>query len=217
MLTPTQVHSSVDFTVSNGYALNEYETRNIEYPMEQLILGTGDAHVIPICQRLIAALIPEEDYGSGSEDLKVEAYGTEFDLDGELESNSLDHQSLVSFQVAGHTTFNSYRITGKPEHDELETNILSIPNKSMNSNFGHSINGLILDQASMASRACSDFQYCNMQLNEKILLEIQSIGIYPETVVGLILQPKFLFLFCIYFVQLYCFIYQLYLITNLVF
>ncbi|KAH7519238.1 hypothetical protein FEM48_Zijuj08G0014700 [Ziziphus jujuba var. spinosa] len=182
VLTPAQVNSSVDFTVSNGYVSNEYETRNIEYPIEQLVLGTGDAHVIPICQRLIAALISEEDYGSVSEDLKVDAYGPEFDLDGELESNNLDHHSLVSFQVAGHTTFNGYRITGKPENDERETNILSIPNKSMNSNFGHSKNGLISDQALMASRACSDFQYCNMQLNEKILLEIQSIGIYPETV-----------------------------------
>lgn len=183
-LTPTQVHSSVDFTVSNGFGLNEYERRSGEFPLEQVVSGTGDAYVIPLCQRLIAALISEEDCGNGSEDLKVDVYGPEFDLDGELESNSLDHQSLVSFQVARHAAFNGYRITGKPENDEPETDMISIPDKSMNSNFGRSVNGLLSDQALMPNRTLTEFQYADMQLNEKILLEIQSIGIYPEQVVG---------------------------------
>lgn len=189
-LTPMQVHSSVDCTVSNGFGLNEYERRISEFPLEQVVSGTGDAYVIPLCQRLIAALISEEDCGSGSEDLKVDAYGPEFDLDGELESNSLDHQSLVSFQDAGHAAFNGYRMTGKPENDEPETDMMSIPSKSMNSNFGHSMNCLLSDQALMPNRTCSEFQYGNMQLNEKLLLEIQSIGLYPEPVVGLIFHKN---------------------------
>lgn len=185
-----QVHSSVDFTVSNGFGLNEYERRISEFPLEQVVSGTGDAYVIPLCQRLIAALISEEDCGSGSEDLKVDAYGPEFDLDGELESNSLDHQSPVSFQVAGHASFNGYRLRGKPENEEPETDMMSIPNKTMNSNFGHSINCLLSDQALMPNRTCSEFRYSNMQLNEKLLLEIQSIGLYPEPVVGLIFHKN---------------------------
>ncbi|KAL5572427.1 hypothetical protein UlMin_022024 [Ulmus minor] len=161
--TATQVPSSVD------------DLRNDEFLLEQLVSGAEENNVIPLCQRLIAALIPEEDYSSGNEDLRVDAYGPEFDLDGELGSSNLNHQSMLNFQFSGHTAFNGYR-----EHDEPETDMTDIPHNPMNSNFGCSLNGVLSNQASMPSRTCSEFQYGKMQINERLILEIQSIGIFPE-------------------------------------
>ena len=184
--TSIQVPSSVDAcnTVSNGFGLTESESRNDEFLVEQLVSGTGDHSEIPLCQRLIAALISEEDYSSGNEDLMVDAYQPELDLDGELGSNSLDHQTLINFQFSGNTAFNGYRIIGQSEQNELETDMTGLPHKAMNLNLGHSLNGLVLDQSLMLNRTCSEFQYGNMPINEKLLLEIQSIGIFPESGVG---------------------------------
>jgi hypothetical protein len=164
------------------------ETTSIELLAEQLVPGTGDHSLIPLCQRLIAALISEEDCSNGNEDLKYNDYGTDFELDGELEPNSLNHQSLVSFQFAGPTAFNGYRITGKAEHDEPDSNIVGILGTGMNSSFGLSPNGLHSDQPLMPNMACPEFQYDNMQINEKLLLEVRSVGIFPEPVVSLLLQ-----------------------------
>ncbi|KAG7984023.1 hypothetical protein I3843_04G136200 [Carya illinoinensis] len=189
---PTPLHSSVVgcCAVPNGYGLIEHEiemglstgTRSIELLAEQLVPHTGDHSLIPLCQRLIAALISEEDCKSVNEDLKYNEYGSEFELDGELESNNMNDQSFVSFQFVGPTDFNGFRITGKAEHDEPESNIVGILNTGMNSTFGHSPNGLHSDISLMSSMACSEFLYDNMRLNEKLLLEVQSIGIFPEPV-----------------------------------
>lgn len=181
-LTSTQVPSNVDGgnTVSNGFGLTECESRNDEFLLEQLVRGIGDHNEIPLCQRLIAALISEEDYSSENEDFKVDAYGPELDLDGELGSNSLDHQSLLNFQFSGHTAYNGHRRIGQSEQNEPETEMTGIPHNAMNSNFGRSLNGLLSDQTLMPSSECSEFQYENRPINEKLLLEIQSIGIFPE-------------------------------------
>lgn len=180
-MTSTQVPSNGDGgnTVSNGFGSTECESRNGEFLLEQLVQGTGDHNEISLCQRLIAALISEEDYSSGNEDLKVDAY-----LDGELGSNTLDHQSLLNFQFSGHSAYNGYRAIGKSEQNEPETEMTGIPHIAMNANFSCSSNGLLLDQTSIPNSTCTEFQYENMPINEKLLLEIQSIGIFPEPVVG---------------------------------
>lgn len=147
---------------------------------DQLGPGPGDQSLIPLCQRLVAALISEEDCNRRYEDLKC----NEFEMDGELEANSLNDQSLLSFQFAGPTALVGYRITGKAEQDQPERNIVGILNMGMNSSFGHSPNGLHSDESLMPRMACSEFQYENLQINEKILLELQSIDIFPEPVVS---------------------------------
>ncbi|KAM5547317.1 hypothetical protein ABKV19_001690 [Rosa sericea] len=179
--TPSEVPCSLDGNLTGHYGLgsSEFEPKSGEFHSEQLMPGTGDHSEIPLCQRLIAALISEEDSSSGNEDPVFDAYGVESDLDAEVESNGLNYQSQVNFQFAGNSASNGYRITGRPEHDELEGGI-RIPNRTISSNFGHSQNGLLPDQAFFSGFACSEFQYGNMHINEKLLLEIQSIGIYPE-------------------------------------
>lgn len=188
--TPAEVPSSLDgsLSVHNGLGLSEFEPRSGEFHPELLVPGTGNHTEIPLCQRLIAALISEEDSSSGNEDPVFDAYGVESDLDAEVESNGLNYQSQVNFQFAGNAASNGYRITGR-DHDELEGGI-RIPNRTI-SNFGHSQNGLLPDQAFLSGLACSEFQYGNMHINEKLLLEIQSIGIYPEPLVGLLLKELF--------------------------
>ena len=96
--------------------------------------------------------------------------------------NSLDHQSVLNFQFSRHTAYNGYSMLGKSEHHQPETDMTVIPHNTMNSNF-RMMNGLLSDQAFMPNMACPEFQYVNMSINEKLLLEIQSIGIFPEPVV----------------------------------
>ncbi|KAM0969853.1 hypothetical protein FF1_018056 [Malus domestica] len=178
--TPAQVPSSVDgsTTVANGHERVECEPRRGDFRPEQFVPGTGDHAAIPLCQRLLAALIAEEDSSSVNEDLTFDSYGVDFDLDAEVESNGLDYQSQDNIQFAGHTAFNGYRITGKPEYDE--PGVVGIPNKAINSDFDHSRNGFLSDPAVMPGLSCSEFQYGNMSFDEKLLLEVQSVGIFPE-------------------------------------
>ncbi|XP_050364819.1 uncharacterized protein LOC126783391 isoform X2 [Argentina anserina] len=179
-ITPAEVPClEGNLTVHYGLDSSEFERRSGEFHSEQLVPGTGDHSEIPLCQRLIAALISEEDSSSGNEDPLFDAYGVESDLDAEVDSNGLNYQSLVNFQFAGNAASNGYRITGRPEHDELEGGI-RIPNRTISSNFCHFQNGVLPGQASFSGFSCSEFQYGNMHINEKLLLEIQSIGIYPE-------------------------------------
>ncbi|XWS72213.1 hypothetical protein CRYUN_Cryun02cG0020800 [Craigia yunnanensis] len=170
-------------TISNGCGLLEQErdgriaavTSTDEVLSQLLVLDTRDNNVIPLCQRFIAALIPEEDSDSGNEDLPFDVYGTGFEMDGELGSNGLSH--IVNFQSTGHASFNGYRITGKPEHDDPEIDMLG--NTGINSNFSHSLNGTFPDQP-VHSMVCSEFQYESMKINEKLFLEAQSIGVFLE-------------------------------------
>ncbi|KAL1097424.1 hypothetical protein V6Z11_D05G034400 [Gossypium hirsutum] len=124
--TPVPSITNGCHTISSGCGLLEQERDGRiaavipdgEVLSPQLVLDTGDKNVISLCQRFIAALIPEEVSDCGNEDLPCDSYGTGFEMDGELGSNGLSH--IVNFQSTGHTSFNGYRITGKPEHDDSE-------------------------------------------------------------------------------------------------
>ncbi|KAK9274643.1 hypothetical protein L1049_021894 [Liquidambar formosana] len=193
VLTPNPVPLDVDgcSIVPNGFGLNKCErdmdftteTKNAEPFPEQLASETT------LCQRLIAAIISEdesEDFDcSGNED---HIYGTGFEMDAEFESNILNHQLSGNFQISGHAAFNGCRITAtgrsldKRGYDKSESDIVSIPNTGIISNYSHPLNGMLSDQAMMPSIACSEFQYDSMSIESKLLMEIQSIGIFPEAV-----------------------------------
>ncbi|XP_038991544.1 uncharacterized protein LOC120114832 isoform X1 [Hibiscus syriacus] len=153
-------------TIFNGCGLLEHERDGgigavasiDEIHSQQLLPDTRDNDVIPLCQRFLAALIPEEAIDSGNEDPPFDVYGTGFEMDGELGSNGLSH--IINFQLTGgHASFDDYRITGKPEHYD--------PEIDMPGNTG--INNSI-----------SEFEYGIMKINEKLILEAQSIGIFLE-------------------------------------
>lgn len=188
-LTPTPVPSNIDGceTIVNRYGLIGCERdvrsdaqRSACNNTEKLPLPKGDHNMVPLCQRLIAALISEEDRSGGNEDLKFDAYDNESELDGELELSGLDHHSLSNFQFSSHSANNGYGIIGKPAHDESD--MIDIPNFGLNPSFGNSINGFLHDKALMSSLACSELQYNSLGINDKLLLELQSIGLDLESV-----------------------------------
>lgn len=137
-------------------------------------------------QRLLASLIPEEVADDESEDTKFDRYGMS-ELDEDFKPNKLSHQISPSSQFSGHSANDDYNVRGGSGSDQymFETDRQGIPNSGMMLNFSNSLNGLISNQASMPGMGCSEFQYEDMQLNEKLLLEIQSIGIFPDSVVCL--------------------------------
>ena len=139
---------------------------------------------IPLYQILLAAIISEEDCTHGNGDLEFDAHGVGFELDEELGSNCVNH--LDNFHFSGHAAFNGYKVTGKPDHVETDIDISGIPNMSINSNFRHTVNGVLSDHALVPGMVCSKFQYDNMKTEEKLSLEVHSLGLFPEPLVSLL-------------------------------
>ena len=110
------------------------------------------------------------------------------ELDEDFKPNKLSHQISPSSQFSGHSANDDYNMRRGPGSDQYmpETDRQGIPNSVMILNLSNSLNGSISNQAFMPGTACSEFQYDGMQLNEKLLLEIQSIGIFPDSVVCLL-------------------------------
>lgn len=133
----------------------------------------------------MAALISEEDFSSESEDFNFDAYEPEYEPDGELELSSSDHYSRADTQFSCHSAYNGHRKTGKPEYDETECDMVTIPTSGLNSSFGNSANGSLQDKAFLPSSTCSEMEYDSLDMNEKLLLELQSIGIFPDPKVNL--------------------------------
>ncbi|XP_057968447.1 uncharacterized protein LOC131157978 [Malania oleifera] len=175
-----------------GFATDTKTTKSLS---EQFIPGKKVDCPIPLCQRLMAAFISEEENiefcCTGNEDLKFDAYGTGYELDAELESSCLNHQ-----MTAGQGAFNGHRITAngssfdKMEHNEPEKDMVTISNVGFISNSGQSLNGSHLDQALMPNIAYSEFQYNSMSLNERLLLELQSVGIFTELMPDVVLTEE---------------------------
>lgn len=121
-----------------------------------------------------------------SDDTKFDRYGMS-ELDEDFKPNKLSHEISPSSQFSGHSANDDYNMRGGSGSDQYmpETNRQGIPNSVMMLNFSNSLNGLVSNQTLMTGMACSEFQYEDMPLNEKLLLEIQSIGIFPDSVVCL--------------------------------
>ncbi|KAK7328983.1 hypothetical protein VNO77_23125 [Canavalia gladiata] len=177
-LTPTPVPSNIDDSeaVVNGFGLTSHEKdfgpsaqRGAGTVADQLQLTKGDPNGIPLCQRLISALISEE-CSSESDDIKFDIYDTEFETDGELDLSSLDPHSRSNSHLACHSAYNGYWITRKSGHDETESDMVDIPSTGLDSS------------QNMPTLICSDLQYHTLDMNEKLLLELQSIGVAPESV-----------------------------------
>ncbi|CAK9144149.1 unnamed protein product [Ilex paraguariensis] len=193
--TPALVPFDVDSSgqVSNVFGLvdagrDATETQSVELSPEYLALGMRvPLNEIPLYQRLIAALIPEEgndELCSGNEDLKFDTYGSAFELDIDMESDAFNQQMVRGRELAGCAAANGYwtNINGKSFH-ELEHDMPEdIQDTTIISNFNHSKNGLLLERAMMPGIACSEYQYANMSLNERTILEVQSVGLHLEPV-----------------------------------
>ncbi|KAL4571828.1 hypothetical protein LXL04_018593 [Taraxacum kok-saghyz] len=104
-------------------------------------IGSPGETQIPLCQRLLAALITEEGNNDDIDDNYNNVYGFESDM----ESNHQSHR--------------------------INNHIMSV----QDSGFDHSYNG-------MGMTPGSEYEYGNLSVHERVLIEIQSIGLYPELV-----------------------------------
>lgn len=176
---PTPVSSNIDCQavvdefglMGCGRYIGPGAQRDAGFIKEQLQLAEGNCNVIPLCQRLISVLISEE-CGVEGDDPKFDAYDTEFEIDRELKLDNLDHHSQANYHITSHSASNGYKITRKPEHDDTESDVVDISPIGLN------------PSQNMLMSTCSESEYDALDINGKLLLELQSIGISPEPVVS---------------------------------
>lgn len=82
---------------------------------------------------------------------------------------------------------NGYRVTANERpHNELDhsflTDVIAIPGKELISDFEYLQNGLHSDPEMSPDIPCSVTQYGNLSIDERIILEMRSVGIYLEPV-----------------------------------
>lgn len=157
--------------LSNGTSLSVFQTdtsisrqiEDIEPFMEQLIQGVGAQRGVSICQTLLSAIIEEDEvesfnYGNS----KGEEYSHDaFEVEGDGTSQYSYMQSLITMQ-AGDRGPNGFKgDAGWRYHDEL------IREKPVS-------NGVLPEVAT---------QYSQMCIDDRILLELSELGLYPEPVV----------------------------------
>ncbi|KAG8376183.1 hypothetical protein BUALT_Bualt09G0036700 [Buddleja alternifolia] len=175
--------------VPNGCRLNEFEReeiemRSVELSPEHLATGANTPNEISLYQRLIAALIPEEGNQmliySGKEDLKYDAYGSRFEMEKDMESDTFCSPMSQSCDPSEYPTSNGYGVNSyKRSFYELEHNIVSIPDLGFIPSYDHMQNSILADQL-MPGTVCSE--YHKMSINERLMMEVHSIGIFPDLV-----------------------------------
>ncbi|XP_076918789.1 uncharacterized protein LOC143579335 isoform X2 [Bidens hawaiensis] len=123
---------------------------------------TASLEGIPLCQRLLAALISEEGNEellfSGNNDHCINVYGSSFEFETHVESSAVNPQSLHNYELGGRGNL--------PR--SFSESIQSPPDRH------------IVPMSELT--AFTDYQYNSMSINERLLVEIQSIGLYPELV-----------------------------------
>ncbi|XP_071721469.1 uncharacterized protein [Rutidosis leptorrhynchoides] len=172
-----QVNLDVD---SSSILSNGTESKSIESSLERFASGTASHVEVPLYQRLLAALIPEEEE---NQEHKFNTYGSEFDFETDLESNFFNHhRSLQNYELGDHGSFSGQRINpalrscNESVHTQSKSQNTLIRDLTLVTDLDHSYNGLLSDP----SMTFSEYQYGNMSINERLLFEIQSIGLYPE-------------------------------------
>ncbi|CAE5989987.1 unnamed protein product [Arabidopsis arenosa] len=129
---------------------------------EELATSRADSKASPLYQRLLSALISEDSMGV-NEDLQVDGFGAMHDDDSE-------------FSVLNNMEFNGFRNSERLELDESEDDGSAILFKGVNKS-AHHCNGKFPDTSPVDFL---DIQYDKLGIDEKIYLEVQSLGISLE-------------------------------------
>lgn len=134
----------------------------------------------------MAAIIPEEEASSinANDELRIDAYASSHELNEELESNGFSYESAHHCVSA----VNGYVVTCMPEYQDHVNDMVSIIKK--NSGVHGAINYLLMHQILTPDAGFSKSLQIVL-VNEKLMLEIQSIATFPEEMVGLVF-PHFL-------------------------
>ncbi|XP_010548659.1 PREDICTED: uncharacterized protein LOC104820016 isoform X2 [Tarenaya hassleriana] len=140
-----------------------FDSREVLFPEE--FTSRMNSKASPLYQRLLSALI-SEDSSSVTEDLQLDGFDNANDLDVESRFSGFNH--LMEF--------NGYSTNEGLEHEESEDDVSMGLHKGVNNSSHHS-NGRFSDHSSIEF---TDIQYGNLGIDEKIYLEVQSLGISLE-------------------------------------
>ncbi|KAL8208457.1 hypothetical protein R6Q57_007869 [Mikania cordata] len=183
--TTNPVHQDND---TSGTLPNGSENRSIEHFATETV-GPGE---IPLCQRLLAALISEEGNNElpfiGNNKHKFNVYGSAFEFETDEESTAVNPRSLQNYELDGRGTFSdrminsTLRSCNESIHSPPDHRIMPMSDSTIAASFDHSYNGLLSDPMMISDITLSDYQYDSMPINERLLAEIQSIGLYPQLV-----------------------------------
>eukprot|EP00268_Persea_americana_P054071 TRINITY_DN6165_c0_g2_i9.p1 TRINITY_DN6165_c0_g2~~TRINITY_DN6165_c0_g2_i9.p1 ORF type:complete len:938 (-),score=240.33 TRINITY_DN6165_c0_g2_i9:380-3193(-) len=199
--TPSLASKDEGGTVLNGILVNECErdmellseTKHVPPLAELLMPGIEVQSGTPLSLRVIAAAIQVDDieelycFSPADEHFMNDAHAVRLDLDARSKSQSLNQKPFDNFPIVGRATSNGYRVTASRSYlDELELDEMESDHGMLDqstetaSTFAHALNGLRPKQSVISSMVCTEFQYEQMCLDDRILLELQSIGIFPE-------------------------------------
>ncbi|KAL0345071.1 UNVERIFIED_CONTAM: hypothetical protein Sradi_4338400 [Sesamum radiatum] len=170
----------------NEYGLEEFDTRIIELIPEHSALTPSG---ISLYQRVVAALISEEENEEllcgGKDVLGYNVCGSGFDVENNIESDVFPSHMSEGYDLSGYPTSSGYSVNShRISFDELDQcvrgdNIVPI----QDTGYDCLQNDLLADPL-MPGAECSKYQYHNMSMNGRLLMEIHSIGIYPDLVSG---------------------------------
>ncbi|KAK6941351.1 hypothetical protein RJ641_026728, partial [Dillenia turbinata] len=156
----------------------------VEIDGDQLAFDLQVNDGISLWQRLITAMIPEEDEEfccSENENLNYDSYGDEFEVDRNLKPDSPSDR-MIKGQYVPYDDYNltSVRSCDASEDAEIEKNSLALPSAENFSKDGHPLNGVIPEQTIVTRMACSEFQ--NDSMDETLRKVLWGVGISPDPV-----------------------------------
>ncbi|XP_020680414.1 uncharacterized protein LOC110098045 isoform X1 [Dendrobium catenatum] len=170
------------------------QTTKSDHLLEQFMPQCVSYSGISICQALISAIIEEDDmdnlYNTGdcAEAYSCnDLYAARFELDKDLETKGLNLHLLEDCQTTGRN-LDYYKVDpNRRFHDEISRESLGtngIPetvNRPLSSPH-QALNQLAPNQTTPFSTYCSEFLYNQMSFNDRLILELSEIGLYPEPV-----------------------------------
>ncbi|KAL0922500.1 hypothetical protein M5K25_006490 [Dendrobium thyrsiflorum] len=147
---------------------------------------------VSLCQALLSAIIGEEDmenicstvdHGGGYS--YEDCNSAQFELDKGLKSKVLNLQLLEDSQAARRTS-DCYKVDANWRFcDEISTErsgtngFMDTYNRPISS-FQQAPRQLVPMQSTPFSTACNEFHYNQMSINDRLILELSEIGLYPE-------------------------------------
>ncbi|XP_049405757.1 uncharacterized protein LOC125869233 isoform X2 [Solanum stenotomum] len=174
----------------SGFGLNDVggqtnETQSFDHTSEHVASGKSKPESISLYQRMMAALVPEELYCNGKEDLNSNVYRSEFEMEMDSESDTSCAQMLYSSDTSQYCASNGFRIDANGCFiDNLDyikaDNVTSTLEVGNFSSYDQSQNGLLREHRTVPGFVCSEYQYDEMSIHERLLLEIHCIGVYPD-------------------------------------
>ncbi|CAN4101430.1 unnamed protein product [Withania somnifera] len=160
------------------------ETWSFDLTSEHVVSGKSKPKGISLYQRMMATLVPEELYCNGKEDLNSNVYRSGIEMEMDSESNASCAQMLNSRDVSQYCASNGFKINSNgcsiDKLDDIKADNVTSVLEGDFSSYNQSQNGLLSEHQTVPGFVCSEYQYDEMSIDERLLLEIHYIGIYPD-------------------------------------